>query len=132
MIRIGGGDLKVLPMDGKQLVSPLDSADLFVVDHDSLTAQLLAQTPIAVAGKLPLEPLDVITQLSVVEISLFYVGCRLIVETARCQLHDLESLSGRAKLCAVITEVLTFLRWAQPILEFLSGGSQDTARPLFP
>jgi hypothetical protein len=54
VIRIGGGNLKVLPTNGKQLVGPLDSADLFVVDHDALTAQMLAQTPIAIAGKLPL------------------------------------------------------------------------------
>jgi hypothetical protein len=82
MIRIGGSDLKVLPMDGKQLVSPLDSADLFVVDHHSLTAQLLAQTPIAIARKLSLDPLDMSSQFRIAMGLPLNVGLGMVVIAA--------------------------------------------------
>ena len=109
MIRIGGGDLKTLPTYGKELVLSLHTANPFVVDTDPLTAKLLAQAPITVARKLSLYPFDVIPQLSVTAGLSFNVALGLVVITARCQVHDFDPLGNRAKLSAVITQVVPFL-----------------------
>src|ERR1700704_475960 len=109
MIGIGGGDLKTLPAYGVKPILSLEAADSFVVDKDSLASKLLAHTAITVARKLSLYSFDVIAQLGVTAGLPLNVGLGLVVITARRQVHDLGPLGNRAKLSAVITEVLTLL-----------------------
>ena len=61
-----------------------------------------------------------VTQQSVAGLLWLEISERLIIIAARCQLHDLESLGNRAKLCAVITEVVTLLRWRSQTPSFFS------------
>src|SRR5215813_9048308 len=88
----------------------------------SLTRSLhgAAVCPGADSGKLLLEPLNVVTQQSVAGLLWLEISERLIIIAARCQLHDLESLGSRAQLCAVITQVLTLLRWHSQSPSFFS------------
>jgi hypothetical protein len=76
---------------------------------DSFPAKLLAETPITVARKLFLYPFNMVAQLGITAGLSFSVALGLVVITARCQLHDFDPLGNRAKLSAVITEVVPFL-----------------------
>ena len=87
----------------------LHTADAFVVDTDSFPAKLLAETPITVARKLLLYQFTMVAQLGITAGLSFSVALGLVVITARCQLHDFDPLGNRAKLSAVITEVVPFL-----------------------
>lgn len=109
VIGISGGDLKILPANGIELILPLHTADSLVVDQDPFATKLPAQTAITVAWKFFLDPLDVVFELGVTAGLIFGIALGLIIIAARCQVHDLGPLGNRGKLSAVITEVLTLL-----------------------